>query len=80
MEEKKIKSILLHNFEDKEALEVMRLLKANFPDKDSLAFAMTTENNKEMQVKDLLEHLEEEHKNMLAWQRSQAQAKAEKAE
>jgi hypothetical protein len=60
MSEQKI--IILHGFEPEETLVAMRALKAALPSASEAAFATTTETNLEWKLKDLVEHVSEEHR------------------
>jgi hypothetical protein len=53
--------ILMHGLSQEDALAVMRAAKAALRDPAAVAFAMTTEANLDWKVRDLLEHLAEEH-------------------
>jgi hypothetical protein len=67
------KILVLHGFTPEEALAAMRALKAALPSASDAAFATTTETNLEWKVKDLVEHVTEEH------QRFREMAKPRKA-
>ena len=56
------KIVLLHGFSGEETLAAMRALKSALPSASDAAFAMTTETNLEWKVKDLMEHVGEEHR------------------
>ena len=56
------KIIVLHGFTSEEALVAMRALKAGLPSAGDAAFATTTETNLEWKLKDLVEHVSEEHR------------------
>jgi hypothetical protein len=56
------KIVVLHGFEPEEALAAMRALKAALPSAGDAAFATTTETNLEWRLKDLVEHVSEEHR------------------
>jgi hypothetical protein len=56
------KVIVLHGFEPEETLAAMRALKAALPSAGDAAFATTTETNLEWKLKDLLDHVSEEHR------------------
>jgi hypothetical protein len=60
MEEQKI--VVLHGFSPEEALAAMRALKAALPGAHEAAFATTTETNLGWKLKDLIEHVAEEHR------------------
>ncbi|MGA2546853.1 MAG: DUF3783 domain-containing protein [Rectinemataceae bacterium] len=56
------KIIVLHGFKPEEALAAMRALKAAIPSAGDAAFATTTETNLGWKVKELIEHVTEEHR------------------
>jgi len=56
------KVIVLHGFDPEEALAALRALKAALPSAVDAAFATTTETNLEWKLKDLLEHVSDEHR------------------
>lgn len=56
--------ILMHGLEQAQAVAVMRAVKAALGAPDDLAFAMTTENNLDWPVAELVEHVLEEHAYM----------------
>jgi hypothetical protein len=60
MEEQKV--IVLHGFTPEEALVAMRALKAALPSAVDAAFATSTETNLGWKLKDLVEHVAEEHR------------------
>jgi hypothetical protein len=53
--------ILMHGLSQEEAVAVMRAVKAALGDPAKAAFAMTTETSLDWKVRDLIEHLAEEH-------------------
>jgi hypothetical protein len=55
------KVILMHGFDQDEILAIMRAVKAAAKRPEEIAFAMTTETNREWKVEDLIEHVGEEH-------------------
>jgi hypothetical protein len=60
MEEQKV--IVLHGFTPEEAVAAMRALKAALPSAADAAFATSTETNLNWKLKDLVEHVAEEHR------------------
>ena len=60
MEEQKV--IVLHGFTPEEALVAMRALKATIPSAADAAFATSTETNLGWKLRDLIEHVAEEHR------------------
>lgn len=56
------KIIVLHGFEPEEALAALRALKSALPSAGDAAFATTTKTNLEWKLKDLIEHVSEEHR------------------
>jgi hypothetical protein len=60
MEEQKI--VILHGFTPEESLAAMRALKSALPSAGDAAFATTTETNLGWKLKDLIEHVAEEHR------------------
>jgi len=60
MEEQKV--IVLHGFTPEEALVAMRALKATLPSAADAAFATSTETNLGWKLRDLIEHVAEEHR------------------
>jgi hypothetical protein len=58
------KVLLMHGFDQDEALAIMRAVKAAVKRPEDIAFAMTTETNREWKVEDLIEHVGEEHEFM----------------
>ncbi|ORC34051.1 hypothetical protein B4O97_14290 [Marispirochaeta aestuarii] len=59
------KLIMFHGFDQDEVLGLMRLLKANIAEPRKVAFCMTTENNLEWKIRDLISDVVEEHEYML---------------
>ncbi|WP_319478161.1 DUF3783 domain-containing protein [Marispirochaeta aestuarii] len=59
------KLIMFHGFDQDEVLGLMRLLKANIAEPRKVAFCMTTENNLEWKIRDLISDVVEEHAYML---------------
>jgi hypothetical protein len=60
MNEQKV--VILHGYTPEEALVAMRALKAALPSPGDAAFATTTETNLGWKLKDLIEHVSEEHR------------------
>jgi hypothetical protein len=60
MEEQKV--VILHGFAPEEALAAMRALKSALPSAAGAAFATSTETNLGWKLKDLVEHVAEEHR------------------
>lgn len=56
--------IFLHGLSREEAVSLMRAAKAVLPDPEGLAFSMATPSNLEWRVRDLVEHVAEEHAYM----------------
>ena len=56
-----MKTILLHDFSQEEAVKIMRLVKSAWTDPKELVFAMSTPNSVEMKLGDVLEDLAAEH-------------------
>lgn len=52
----------MHGFKPEEALAAMRALKAAIPSAGDAAFATTTETNLGWKVRELIEHVAEEHR------------------
>ncbi len=69
------KVVFMHGFTAEEAFAAMRAVKAASADPDDIAFSMSTPNNVEWTVKDLIEELGREHEAMR--RRSAATAKSE---
>lgn len=59
MEEQKV--IVMHGFSPEEAFAAMRALKAALPSAADAAFATSTPTNLNWKLKDLFEHVSEEH-------------------
>ncbi|WP_319560787.1 DUF3783 domain-containing protein [Marispirochaeta sp.] len=66
------KLIMLHGFEQDEILGLMRLLKANMTEPREVAFCMTTENNLDWKIRDLISDVLEEHEYMLKMEEQRA--------
>jgi hypothetical protein len=64
MDEQKV--VVLHGFTPVEALAAMHALKAALPSAGNAAFATTTETNMSWKLKDLIEHVGEEHRQYKA--------------
>ena len=60
MEEQKV--VILHGFSPEEATAAMRALKAALPSASEAAFATSTATNLGWKLKDLVEHVSEEHR------------------
>jgi hypothetical protein len=58
------KVILLHGFDQDEAIAIMRAVKAASKAPGDIAFATTTDTNRSWKVEDLIEHVGEEHEYM----------------
>lgn len=56
--------VFLHGFSQEEAVKAMRAVKAALNDQSGIAFAMSTPSNIEWPVKELIEHVLEEHREM----------------
>lgn len=66
------KIVVLHGFTQDEAVLAMRALKAALPAQATdIAFAMSTPSNLEWKLKDLFEHVGEEHAQFKAMQKGQ---------
>lgn len=63
------KIVFIHGFEDEEIRTLMGAVKAAFPGRGDLAFAMSTETNLEWKVKDLIAEVSTEHAYMKTAQR-----------
>ncbi len=61
------RAIVMYGLSKKEALEVMKAVKA-LPEMGDTAFAMTTDTNIEWPLGQLVFELSEEHKMMKGWQ------------
>jgi ribosomal silencing factor RsfS len=59
------KLVLFHGFSQEETIKLMRAVKQALADPRETAFAMTTESNQDWTVRDLIEHVGEEHRAML---------------
>lgn len=57
------KVVFIHGFSDNEARTLLQAVKGAFPDTD-IAFAMSTDTNKEWLVKDLIREVSAEHAYM----------------
>jgi len=57
------KLILFHGLSPAEAQAAMRAVKAALNAEAGIAFAMTTETNRQWKVDDLIEHVLEEHRS-----------------
>ena len=57
------KIVFIHGFSDNETRTLLQAVKTAFPDTD-IAFAMSTETNKEWLVKDLIREVSAEHAYM----------------
>jgi hypothetical protein len=66
------KLIMFHGFDQDEVVGLMRLLKANMPQPRDVAFCMTTENNLEWKIRDLISDVLEEHEYMLKMEEARA--------
>ena len=55
------KVVFLHGFSQEEISRIIRGVKSVAADPGSVAFCMTTENNLEWKVKDLIKDVTEEH-------------------
>jgi len=53
--------ILMHGLSQEEVVAVMRAAKAALGDPGKVAFAMTTETSLEWKLRDVVEHVGEEH-------------------
>jgi hypothetical protein len=60
MDEQKI--VVLHGFSPEEAVAAMKALKSALPSAGEAAFATTTATNLGWKLKDLIEHVAEEHR------------------
>jgi hypothetical protein len=60
MEEQKI--VVLHGFSPEEAIIAVRALKSALPSAADAAFATSTATNLEWKLKDLVQHVAEEHR------------------
>lgn len=64
------KAVILHGYSGEQALAIMRAVKSLGIDADTTAFATTTPTSLDWKVRDLIEHLAEEHAMMRAAQKS----------
>lgn len=69
--EQDFRAVLLHGFSQEEALTIMRAVKALGLQGSLPAFATSTPNNIGWSLSELFGHLEEEHRQMLAWREAQ---------
>jgi hypothetical protein len=60
------KIVLLHGFDDEQAIKVMRAVKAAVEEPRSVAFAVSTTTNRGWKLGDLIDHVGEEHRAFLA--------------
>lgn len=67
------RAIVMHGLSKKEALEVMKAVKA-IPEMSETAFAMTTETSLRWPVEQLVFELSEEHRVMKGWKPKSAEA------
>ena len=58
--------ILIHGFSREETMKILRAVKASVEDPAGVAFSVTTENNREWVVRDLIREVREEHEYMRA--------------
>ncbi len=66
------KIVILHGFEAEEAVAVMRAVKAALPAARDAAFATSTPHNLEWKLKELVEHVTEEHEAFLRTTRGES--------
>jgi len=66
------RAIVMYGLSKKEALEVMKAVKA-LPEMGEAAFAMTTDTNMEWPLGQLVFELSEEHKAMKGWKPKNAE-------
>ena len=59
------KLIMFHGFNQEEALGLLKMIKANLAEPREVAFCMTTENNLEWKIRDLIADVTEEHAYMI---------------
>ena len=59
------KTLILDGFSREEALAVLRAVKSSVPNPREIIFAMTTDQSKNLVLKDLLADLREEHEYFL---------------
>lgn len=57
------KLVLFHGLSPAEAQAAMRAVKAALSTETGIAFAMTTDTNRQWKVEDLVEHVLEEHRS-----------------
>ena len=76
--EQDFRAVVLHGFSQEEALSIMRAVKALGLPGSQPAFATSTPNKIGWSLSELFEHLEEEHRQMLAWQQSRREKSAER--
>jgi hypothetical protein len=60
------KVVLLHGFDDEEAIKVMRAVKAAVEEPRSVACAVSTRTNLGWKLGDLVDHVSEEHRAFLS--------------
>ena len=58
------KIVFVHGFSDTDVRTLMRAVKAVFQNSDDIAFAMSTANNMNWKVRDLIAEVGEEHRMM----------------
>ncbi len=73
------KLVMFHGFEQEEVLGLMRLIKANVAAPREIAFCMTTEQNADWKIRDLIADVTEEHSYMMKMEDEKA-AKRKEAE
>jgi Domain of unknown function (DUF3783) len=59
------KLIMFHGFNQEEALGLLKMIKANLAEPREVAFCMTTENNLDWKIRDLIADVTEEHAYMM---------------
>ncbi|MBO8160023.1 MAG: DUF3783 domain-containing protein [Thermosipho sp. (in: Bacteria)] len=62
--------IIMHGFENHEIKKVLKILKANFPDKE-LIFATSTSENLNWKLGDLIKEVEKEHEEFKKMRKKQ---------
>ena len=67
------KLIMFNGFEQEEVVSLMRLIKANVQVPREIAFCMTTRQNAEWKVRDLIADVTEEHAYMLKMEEERAE-------
>ncbi len=72
------KLIMFHGFDQDEVLGLMRLLKANIAEPRKVAFCMTTENNLDWKIRDLVSDVLEEHEYMLKMEQARTADREDK--